>query len=186
MKQLLFAAGLLLLISCNDGTTGAGTNESNVQRNTEHSSSIYKAIETGDVSKLDSFIAEDIIDHNAGMDGRDIVGRDSVKKMIGEIHTYFDGLKMEQMSEGTSADGNYHFAMVRMRGKAKQNPWGMPVGQDIDDVSVDVVKIKDGMASEHWGFLSWGDINEMMSAMKGGGNNKPGGNNPTGADTTQR
>ncbi len=185
MKQLLFAAGLLLLISCNDGTTDAGTNENNAQRNTLHNADIYKAIETGDVSKLDSFIAEDIIDHNGGVDGRDIVGRDSVKKMIGEIHTYFDGLKMEMISEGTSADGNYHFAMVRMKGKAKQNPWGMPVGQDINDVSVDVVKIKDGMAVEHWGFLSWGDINEMMSAMKGGGS-KPGGNNQTGADTTRR
>ncbi len=156
MKQLLFAAGLLLLISCNDGTTDADTNENNAQRNTEHSSNIYKAIESGNVSKLDSFIAEDIIDHNAGIDGRDIVGRDSVKKMIGEIHTYFDGLKMEQISEGTSADGNYHFTMVRMTGKAKQNPWGMPVGQDIDDTSVDVAKIKGWQGGRTLGFPELG------------------------------
>jgi ketosteroid isomerase-like protein len=179
MKQVLLAfAGLFLLISCNDGTTNTtGTNE-NAERNTGNSREIYRAIETGDVSKLDSFLAEDILDHNGAPDGRDIRGRDSVKRMLAEIHTYFDGLKIEQISEATSADGNYHFALVRMTGTAKQNPWGMPVGQEMDDTSVDVVKIRDGMATEHWGFMSWGDINEMMSGMQSGGNNRPGGNNP--------
>ncbi|MFN2458264.1 MAG: nuclear transport factor 2 family protein [Chitinophagaceae bacterium] len=184
MKQLLFVAGLALLISCNDGTTGAGTNEDNAQRNGENSREVYRAIETGDVSKLDSFIAEDIIDHNGNPDGSDIRGRDSVKALLSRIRTYFDGLKIEHISDATSADGNYHFALIRMRGKAKQNPWGMPVGQDIDDTSVDVVKIRDGMATEHWGFMSMGDMQEMMAGMHGGGGGgqKP----PAAADTTQR
>ena len=101
--------------------------------------------------------------------GKDIVGIDSVKAFIGNIHNYFDGLKMESMSEATSEDGVYHFALVRMTGTAKQNPWGMPVGQKVDDMNVDVVKIKDGKASEHWMFASQKDMMEMMSAMPGGG-----------------
>ncbi len=63
---------------------------------------------------------------------------------------------MEQISEGTSADGNYHFTMVRMTGKAKQNPWGMPVGQDIDDTSVDVAKIKGWQGGRTLGFPELG------------------------------
>jgi hypothetical protein len=190
MKQLLFAfAGLLLLLSCNDGTNTTGTkenneNSANANRDTENMRLVYTAMETGDVSKLDSILAEDVIDHNGGPDGRDIRGRDSVKRMIGEIHTYFDGLNVELLSDAKSADGNYHFALVRMTGTAKQNPWGMPVGMKMDDTSVDVVKLRDGMATEHWGFLSWGDINEMMGAM--GGGNKPAGNNKPASDTSQR
>ena len=55
-----------------------------------------------------------------------------------------------------------------MRGKAKENPWGMPVGMEVDDMVTDVVKIKDGKATEHWSFTSQKDIHEMMSAMSGG------------------
>jgi len=31
-----------------------------------------------------------------------------------------------------------------------------------------VVKLKDGMATEHWGFMSMGDMNEMMKMMQPG------------------
>jgi hypothetical protein len=55
-----------------------------------------------------------------------------------------------------------------MRGKAKANPWGMPVGKDIDDTSVDVVKIKDGKATDHWSFTSQKDMMEMMGGMASG------------------
>ncbi|MDB5207376.1 MAG: SnoaL-like polyketide cyclase [Flavisolibacter sp.] len=173
MKKGFFAiAGLFLLISCNE-TKDSSSNAANgdhsamVKDNTEKNKMIYQALETGDVSKLDSVLSKDIVDHEGNM-GKDIVGIDSVKQFIANIHNYFDGLKMESMSEATSADGVYHFAMVRMRGKAKANPWGMPVGKDIDDTSVDVVKIKDGKATDHWSFTSQKDMMEMMGGMASG------------------
>ena len=138
------------------------------KKNTEKMKAVYRTIETGDVSGLDSLIAEDVVDHNANPDGTDIKGRDNVKKMLAEIHTYFDNLKMEYMSDATTVDGEYQFALVRMKGKAKANPWGMPVGMDMDDTSVDVVKIRDGKATEHWGFMSMGDFQEIMKGMQGG------------------
>jgi hypothetical protein len=172
MKKVLSAfAGLFLLISCNQtkdsAVTGDNDHMTQAKRNTEHNKEIYRAIETGDVNKLDSFIAKDVIDHE-GNNGKDIKGLDSLKHHLAQIHNYFDGLKMEIITEGTSQDGNYHFSMVRMRGKAKANPWGMPVGMDMDDTSMDVVKIKDGKASEHWMFMSQKDMMEMMSGMKSG------------------
>jgi hypothetical protein len=172
MKKGLFVLASLLLIflSCNNNANEGGASEDSndymteARRNTEYNKEIYRAIETGDVSKLDSFVAKDVIDHE-GNNGKDIVGIDSLKYFLGNIHNYFEGLKMEVLSDGTSLDKAYHFSLVRMRGKAKENPWGMPVGKDVDDMSVDVVKIKDNKASEHWGFTSQKDINEMMSAM---------------------
>jgi len=169
---LLALACMFILLSCNnsaktDTQDGVGAPPDNAasdqaKRNSENTREVYRAIETGDVSKLDSFISTDIVDHEGNM-GKDIVGRDSVKAFLGNIHTYFDGLKMEVLSEGTSLDGTHHFSMVRMTGKSKANPWGMPVGVDIDDTSVDVVKIKDGKATDHWGFMSMKDMTEMMS-----------------------
>jgi hypothetical protein len=91
-----------------------------------------------------------------------------VKKMLSQIHTYFDdGLKMELISDALSSDSVYLYTMVRMKGKAKANPWGIPAGTEVDDTSVDVVKLKDGKAAEHWGFMSMEDFNEMAKMMQG-------------------
>jgi len=173
MKQVLFLlTALAIIISCNDTTKVAGSNDdrsADRAKATENMKEVYRAIETGDVSKLDSMIAEDCVDHNGNPDGSDVKGRDSIKKMLSQIHTYFeDGLKMDLISDAISDDGDYHYAMVRMKGKAKANPWGMPVGKEIDDTSVDVVKLRDGKATDHWGFMSMGDFNEIMKEMQGG------------------
>jgi ketosteroid isomerase-like protein len=171
MKKGFFAlAGLFLLFSCNDASKEGKVNDdfsTQAKLNSEHTKEVYRAIETGDVSKLDSFIAADIIDH-ASNNGKDVVGIDSLKHHLSKIHTYFDNLKSEIISEATSLDGQYHYSMYRMRGTAKQNPWGMPVGMEMDDTGIDVVKIRDGKAAEHWSFSSQEDINEMMAAMSGG------------------
>lgn len=171
MKKGFFAiAGMFLLFSCNDAAKdGDGKDDFSTQakRNSEHNKEIYRALETGDVSKLDSFIAPDIIDH-AGNNGKDIEGLDSLKVHLSKVHTFFDNMKTEVIAEATSLDGQYHFSMVKTTGKAKQNPWGIPVGLEINDTNIDAVKIKDGKASEHWSFTSQEDINEMMAAMKGG------------------
>lgn len=173
-KGLLALACMFMLLSCNDsakvdikdsaGTTAGDDRTEREKRNSENTREVYRAIETGDVSKLDSFISKDIVDHE-GNNGKDVVGLDSLKYHLAKMHTYFDGLKMEVLSETTSADGNYHFCMARMRGKSKENPWGMPVGIDVDDTFVDVVKIKDGMATDHWGFMSMKDMYEMMASQ---------------------
>jgi ketosteroid isomerase-like protein len=173
MKQVLFLlAATAVIIACNDTTKVSGANDEKIDDHAKASESmkeVYSAIETGDVSKMDSLLTDDCVDHNGNPDGSDVKGRDSIKKMLSEIHTYFEpGLKVEMLSDAVSADGDYHFAMVRMKGKARANPWGMPVGQDIDDTSVDVVKLKDGKACDHWGFMSNGDIMEMMKGMQGG------------------
>jgi len=176
MKKVLFLlTAMAVIISCNDnsGTKVDSTNETNEEtnhaKNTDNVKAVYTAIETGDVSKLDSFIAEDFVDHNGNADGSDIKGRDSVKKMLSQMHTYFeDGMKMEFISDATSSDGSYHYSTVRMKGKAKANPWGIPVGSEVDDTNVDVVKLRDGMATEHWGFMSMGDFNEIMKMMQPG------------------
>ena len=74
-----------------------------------------------------------------------------------------EGLKMEVIAQGTG-DG-YHFSLVKMTGKVKDASMGMPVGTDISGMSVDVVKIKDGKATEHWSYMDPKQMMEMMQKM---------------------
>ncbi len=69
------------------------------------------------------------------------------------------------ISEGTSTDDDYHFALVKMSGTAKDNMMGMTAGTKVKSTHVDVVRIKNGKAVEHWSFS---DPKEMMEMMKGG------------------
>lgn len=162
---------MLFMISCetkDKGTDASNDHAAAADRNAEGTKKVYHALETGDVSALDSLFTADVVDHDGGPNGEDIKGRDSVKAMIAQIHNYFDGLKMELQQHATSADGKYHFALVRMTGKAKENPWGMPVGKDVDHTSVDVIRMDNGKCAEHWGFMSQHDVNGMMAGMMAG------------------
>jgi predicted SnoaL-like aldol condensation-catalyzing enzyme len=158
MKKLTFAAiiAMVCFISCQEKST---TTTNNAERNTERNNAVYRAMETGDVSKLDSFIDKDIVDHEHG----EIKGRDALMKMFGEMHTHMSGLKFDLITDATSANGEYHFAWFKMKGTCTDGSMGMPAGTKMDMTGVDLVRIKDDKAVEHWGFA---DPNEMMKHMK--------------------
>jgi predicted SnoaL-like aldol condensation-catalyzing enzyme len=122
---------------------------------------LYKAIETGDVSKLKTYIAKDAVDHGGGANGQDITDGDSIIAMLGNIHNSVTNLKMDIIAE--AANGDYVFTLVRMTGTTTADPgMGMPPNKALDSKSVDVVRLKNGKAVEHWGFQ---DPKEMMQMM---------------------
>lgn len=161
MKKLFIALAIILpgfLISCTENKTET-TETSTAERNKQNMASVYTAIESGDMSAMDSFVADDIVDHG----GPGATGRDNVKKMLSDIHNHFSNLKMEMVAEATSGDGNYHFALVRMTGTSTDDKFGMPANMPVDRVSVDVVKLSDGKAVEHWEYEDPKMIMQMMS-----------------------
>ena len=160
MKKLFFILIIsIYFISCTDTSTTSSTNATNKDSqadiNRVHSKEVYQAMETGDVSKLDSFIDKDIIDHEGNMRGLD-----TLKKMFASMHNSIKDLKVETIANATGDD--YNFALVRMTGTTTDASMGMPAGTKIDRTFVDVVKMKDGKATEHWGYV---DQNEMMKMM---------------------
>lgn len=168
MKKLFFAAAglsLCLFISCNDSKDSktTTTTTTGAEKNREHMASVYRGIESGDMSKMDEFVADDIVDHYHGQTN----GRDSVKKMLGDMHNHFSNLKMEILAEATSANDEYHFTLVRMTGTTTDDKMGRPANTPVDESSVDVVKIKDGKAVEHWGFDDPAVMMQMMDMHKG-------------------
>lgn len=164
MRRLSFAvAALFALASCGDAgkSNNGGTDDA-----TEKTNTVYRAIETGDTSKLRGIFTEDCVDHGGAMDGGDIKGIDSIIPNLAKVHNMFEGLKMEPIEQATK--GDYHFSLVKMTGTVKDAACGMPVGTKMNSTYVDVVKMKDGKASDHWSYMSMQEMTEMMKNMQGG------------------
>jgi predicted SnoaL-like aldol condensation-catalyzing enzyme len=187
MKKLFLPglmAFLFLLSACTDNKTetSSTTVTNNADSNSIRSKAVYTAIESGDVSKVD-FLADDIIDHE-GPNG--VRGKDSVLAMLSDMHNHFKDLKMETIADATSADGMYHFALIRMTGTPIDDKMGMPANMAVDNMSVDVVKMKDGKATEHWGFYSPADMGKMHSPMDAKMDNKMAPKMESKMDTTKK
>lgn len=148
MKKLTFATAtvlLCLIFSCKNNNSA-----NNASQYKEANSKIYKAIETGDVSDLDSILADDAIDHGAPS-GEEVTGRDSIKASLAQVHNMFSNLKLEVLNSAT--DNDVIMERVRMTGTSNVDMPGMPPkGTKIDMTTVEVTKWKDGKAYEHWTF----------------------------------
>jgi predicted ester cyclase len=146
-------------MACKERTTTTETSQAAHNRDNSHI--IYKAIETGDVSHLDSIIDKDFVDH-AGEKG-DVKGIDSLKKMFAEMHHEINDLNIKEIANAT--DGDYNIALIEMTGTTAKPMMGMSAGTKLDMKSVEVVKVKNGKAIEHWGYMDPKDMMKMMGGM---------------------
>jgi SnoaL-like polyketide cyclase. len=158
------SAGLMLLfISCNSNTAGGGNTQAD--KNMEAVKAVDRAIESGDLSKLDQYIAADGVDHAAGEHGEDVKGLDSIKAHLGRMHDEYKDLKLEEVQQ--AANGDYVFSLSRFQGTNTVPSMGAPAGTHFDMTSVEVIKFNaEGKATDHWGYVSMADAMKMM----GGGN----------------
>jgi predicted SnoaL-like aldol condensation-catalyzing enzyme len=167
MKKILLAAiiGIIGCTSCNQNETTAANDKE--QQNLEAARKVAKAFETGEVSAIDSVVADDFLDHTDRGDKR---GRDSLKAMINFVRTNFKDTKMETLRE--VADEDYTYQWMRYTGTS-DGTMGMPAGP-YDMHAMEITKFRDGKAVEHWAYV---DAAEMMKMMGGG--------SPPAADTSK-
>ena len=167
MKKILFAAiiGIIGCTGCNQNE--ASTANEKEQQNLEAARKVAKAFETGEVSAIDSVVADDFLDHTDRGDKR---GRDSLKAMINFVRTNFKDTKMETLRE--VADEDYTYQWMRYTGTS-DGTMGMPAGP-YDMHAMEITKFRDGKAVEHWAYV---DAAEMMKMMGGG--------SPPAADTSK-
>jgi excisionase family DNA binding protein len=72
-----------------------------------------------------------------------------------------DNLSMKSIA--AASDGAYHFSLTRMTGNTNSEFMGMPANTPIDVTNVDVVRIKNGKAVEHWDYISPKEAMDMMN-----------------------
>jgi predicted SnoaL-like aldol condensation-catalyzing enzyme len=161
MKKKLFVistAVLCFLISCNNEKTE--TKESSAaQKNLDATHVVMKAFETGDISMIDSVISSDFVDHTDMGDKN----RDSLKAMITTMHSKMPDMKFEPIKE--LADDDYAMSWSRYTGTS-DGSMGIPKGP-MKMTAIDVVKFKDGKATEHWEFRDMQEMMKMMGSQPG-------------------
>ena len=155
---LLLAASLFLLSACNNGTettsSEAKKENSMAEKNLASFHIVSDAFKSGDISKVDSAVASDFVDHTDQGDK----GRDSLKAMIVMAHKQMPDMKTDVVKE--LADDEYVFGLLRYTGTSN-GQMGMPAGP-YDFRALEVVKFKDGKAVEHWSYM---EPREMMKMM---------------------
>ena len=175
MKKLLiiaFAFSSLFFISC----SGNGNTQGDKNIATVHASN--DAIMSGDVSKLDQYIAADAVDHS-GEHG-EVHGLDSIKASLKSLHDDYKDMKLEALQD--AANNDYVFSLTRFTGTNVVASMGAPAGTSFDMTSVEVFKFNaDGKITDHWEYMTMADAMKMM-----GGNNEMGNmNNMNSMDTTK-
>jgi predicted ester cyclase len=96
-----------------------------------------------------------------GPDGKEIKGGDKLKPMLIDMHKHMKDLKFDVIT--TSANTDYVFTLSKISGTVIDSSMGMPAGTLMNENVVDLVKIKDGQVTEHWGYV---DPAAMMKQMK--------------------
>lgn len=161
MKRSIFAISMacyLIFTGCNSETNKTANSQENsqAQKNIAAFKTVSDAFQSGDVSKVDSVVADDFVDHT---DHGDVKGRDSLKAGITMMHDNFKDMKNELVH--IVADNDYVFAWMKMSGTS-DGAMGMPPGP-FNMSAVDVVKFNnEAKATEHWSFI---DPNDMMKMM---------------------
>lgn len=156
---LLIAAGTFLLFSCNSGEEKKDAGNAMAEKNLKAVNGVNDAIMSGDYSKLGDYIAADAVDHSSP--AGDIKGLDSIKASMQAMSSIATNMKYEILKE--FADSTTTIQWIRFTGTAKQamGP-SMPAGSNYDMTAIEVCKMKDGKAVEHWEYMLAGDVMKMM------------------------
>ncbi len=182
MKKFLFApvaALCLFFTSCNDA--GKGGLSPTAQKNIDALHGVNKAFDSKDFSKIGDYIADDCVDH-AG-EGGDIKGLAAMKEQFEKWAAANESNKTEEIK--VLADDEYVMAWQRYTGKLKMDQPGMgKAGDNFNMTALEVVKMKDGKAIEHWTFMTPADMMKMMPAMPAG--TDPHSSMPMPGDTTKK
>jgi predicted ester cyclase len=171
---LILSAGLFTLFAaCNnekksDDAKPAENKVSPVaEKNLSAVHGINEAIKTGDVSKIDQYVAHGAISH-AGPNGDMVANNmDSTKAYFAKIHTQFSDMKWEIIKEW--ADDDYVVQWVNFSGTSTTSESGVPAGKRLENVmEISISRLKDGKSVEYWELMQPGDLMKMMGGPQPG------------------
>jgi predicted SnoaL-like aldol condensation-catalyzing enzyme len=161
MRKVFFSVVMITtccLVACNDNKTEGTKTDDTEQKNIEASKRIADAFETGNTAAIDSFIADDFVDHT---DRGDMKGRDSLKAMVKMVRENFKDMKAETLS--VTAENDHVFHWLKYTGTS-DGKMGMPPGP-FTMHTIEVSRFKDGKAVEHWAYMEAQETMKMMANM---------------------
>jgi len=177
MKKLLIPSVIFVLgcflISCNSASTGGMSDKA--KKNLETATAIAHMFETNDWSKVGDYIAADGVDHS-GMNAEgmpaEVKGLDSIKAEFARMSTMMSDMKNESVK--SVADDDYVFQWMTESWTMTKDEMGMKAGSKQTMNAIEVSKFNsDGKVTDHWSFISMGDMMKMMQSSMPQGNMGP-------------
>lgn len=164
LLSVLFLVCFMGMISCKEkeGDKTKTTdikNDDTVQKNIETTKSFYPLWEKGDFAAMEKLVAPDFKDHNAMNDPNAPFNRDTLMHYLKANRDAFPDMKIEVLHAAGVDD--MVFVHYRFTGTNTGGFMGMPAtNKKVDYLGVDLLRIKDGVAVEHW------DYADNMTYMK--------------------
>ena len=109
---------------------------------------IYEAINTGEVSLLDKFVATDYVEHSEGYQGVEPFRQQilAFRGAFPDLHVSIDDVLI---------DGERFASRTTVTGTHTGDLMGMPAtGRHISVEAVDIGRVENGQAKERWGGLN--------------------------------
>ena len=134
-------------------------------KNIEKTKSFYPLFEKGDWAAIEQIIDPSFTDHGPMIPEGANSNRDSLMKYLKMTKEGYPDLKFEVLH--TAADGDMVFVHYRFTGTNTGPFMGMPAtNKKIDYTGVDLLRIKDGKAVEHWDYADNVTYMKQMGMME--------------------
>ena len=124
-----------------------------------------EVLNTGDVERVSDLCTEDVVDHEAPPEWP--AGIEGVKAFVRTFRAAFPDLRVT--IEDMLADGDRVAARVRMTGTHQGDFMGVPAsGSRVEFETIDIIRIADGKAAEHWGVTDNMALMQQIGAIAPG------------------
>ena len=119
-----------------------------------------ETLNSGDVDRFDTFIADDYVNHNAFV----APGRTGVKAFFAGFLAAFPDLRVTV--EDARADGDTVVGRYTYRGTHRGTFLGIPAtGHAIAMRSIDIWRVRDGLFVEHWDELNTLEVFQQLGVI---------------------
>ncbi len=128
----------------------------------------YEEISAGNLEVIDELVADEVVEHEEfpGIEPN----KEGVKQFFALMRSAFPDLRMEPHE--MLAEGELACARVTITGTHDGEFMGLaPTGKPIEIETIDMLRIRDGQAVEHWGVT---DSMTMMHQLDAFANQAPG------------
>lgn len=122
---------------------------------------IMELFDGGNVDELDSIIAENAVEHQLDTTITKKTGREAVKDIFRYYHEIFPDMKTTVHSIAVSNDTVFVYSTST--GTASEPFMGIPAGQVYSVSGVDIMRFEGDKAVEHWGFIDFNEVTDMMN-----------------------
>jgi len=123
----------------------------------------YGEVSAGNLDVFDELLADDFVDHEE-LPGDLPQDKHGVKQFFAMLRSAFPDMRMDV--EDLIAEGDKIVARVAMTATQRGEFMGVPPsGRSVDVQIIDVLRIRDGQAIEHWGIIDGMALMQQLGAI---------------------